>query len=110
MSLYSVPSACVYNSGMLSKQFTILNATRQGCPLSPIILALIIEPLAISIRENADFEGIQLNSPSHKISLLSDDVIMMISKPMTSLPHVVDALHNFSLISYYKVNETKSLI
>lgn len=52
MSLYSNPTAQVYTSSLLSDPFLLSNGTRQGCPLSPIIFSLIIEPLAQSIRSN----------------------------------------------------------
>lgn len=46
MSLYTNPTARVYSSSLLSDPFTLSNVTRQGCPLSPIIFSLVIEPLA----------------------------------------------------------------
>lgn len=78
LALYSTPSAQVSTLGVLSKLATIANSTRQGCPLSPIIFALVMEPLVVTIRTTSGVESIPDNGLQHKISLLADDVILML--------------------------------
>lgn len=110
LALYSKPSAQVLTSGKLSKPFNITNGTRQGCPLSPLIFNLLMEPLAIYIRTHPDITGFPISNSIHKISLFADDIIMILTNVETSLASVHEALDMFNKISYYKVNENKSYI
>lgn len=50
--LYSLPKAQVKIQGHLSDPLPITQGTRQGCPLSSLLLAIAIETLAIAIRGN----------------------------------------------------------
>lgn len=95
---------------MLSKPFGISNGTCQGCPLSPIIFALLMEPLASTIRTDQRVSGISCNGIDHKISLVTDDIILVISNPNQSLQAIQEILHQFSSVSFYKLNACKSLI
>lgn len=109
-SLYSNPSARVLTEGMLSKTFGISNATRQSCPLSPIIFALLMEPLASKISTDQGISGISCNGTDQKISLSTYDIIRMVSNPNLSLQAIQETLHQFSSVSFYKLDINKSLI
>lgn len=109
-SLYTSPSASVFTSGFFSDPFPITNGTRQGCPLSPLIFALIMEPLAETIRCSSKISGIVIQKTEHKISLYADDVLLICSNPLRSIPELLAILDNFSQISYYKLNALKSSI
>lgn len=73
LALYTSPSARMYTSGMLSKPFGITNGTRQGCPLSRLILNLLMELLAASIRQSPEIQGFMINNKKHVISLFVDE-------------------------------------
>lgn len=51
-ALYYKPLACVKTNGTVSPSFELTRSTRQGCPVSPIIFILALEPLACAIRPN----------------------------------------------------------
>lgn len=107
MALYSMPSAQVNASGLLSKPFTISNGTRQGCPLS---FNLMIEPLAEAIGSHPGITGFNFLNSTHKINLFADDIILLVTNPKSSLPQIFKNFSQFSHISYYKMNAAKLLI
>uniref|UniRef100_A0A8C5LMS8 Reverse transcriptase domain-containing protein n=1 Tax=Leptobrachium leishanense TaxID=445787 RepID=A0A8C5LMS8_9ANUR len=109
-ALYSAPTARIRVNGALTPSFPIRNGTRQGCPLSPLLFALALEPLLISIRANPSIPGIQGLSSQHKISVYADDLMLFLSDPELSLPAVISELHAFGKISGLAINEDKSEI
>lgn len=113
MSLYTSPSASVFTSGFLSSPFTISNGTRQGCPLSPLVFALCVEPLAAYIRTSPDISGITVGSLEHKIGLYANNIILICTSPEKSLSALLQILEEYSSIFYYiyyKLNKSKSSI
>ena len=82
--LYDKPRARVSTNGTVSGSFTIGCGTRQGCPLSPLIFALILEPLAQQIREDPNIMGISIRNPTHKFALYADDILLFLTNPETS--------------------------
>ncbi|XP_069506374.1 uncharacterized protein [Ambystoma mexicanum] len=48
--LYNNTSASVLTNGLISDPFELHRGTRQGCPLSPLLFILSMEPLAVSLR------------------------------------------------------------
>uniref|UniRef100_A0A3B1IK57 Reverse transcriptase domain-containing protein n=1 Tax=Astyanax mexicanus TaxID=7994 RepID=A0A3B1IK57_ASTMX len=106
--LYTEPTASVQTNGINSSPFLLNRGTRQGCPLSPLLFNLAIEPLAIWLRSLSQFKGIIRYGLEHKLSLYADDLLLYISDPSTSLPPVLETLAQFGRISGYKLNLQKS--
>lgn len=79
-------------------------------PLSLSIFNLMIEPLAESIRPHPHISGFKFNCRLHTMNLFSDDVILILTKPLTFLSFAHQVLQEFNELSYYKVNFSKSLI
>ena len=59
------------------KAFPLRSGTRQGCPLSPLLFNLVLEVLAMAIREEKEIKGIQVGKEV-KLSLFADDMILYI--------------------------------
>uniref|UniRef100_A0A803K0Y7 Reverse transcriptase domain-containing protein n=1 Tax=Xenopus tropicalis TaxID=8364 RepID=A0A803K0Y7_XENTR len=106
--LYTKPTAQVTIMGTHSDRIEIRGGTRQGCPMSPLIFALSLEPLAHAIRQNSNIKGFQVGPTEYKISLFADDILLTLSSPQTSLPNLITTLEKFQSTTGYKINPTKS--
>ncbi|KAF7642893.1 hypothetical protein LDENG_00249020 [Lucifuga dentata] len=93
-----------------SSSFPLQHGTRQGCPLSPLLFTIAIEPLAIWLHGEAGFEGITRIGSVHKLSFYADDLLLYISYPVSSIPVVLWILDQFCKLSGYKLNLQKSEI
>uniref|UniRef100_A0A8C6S6I3 Reverse transcriptase domain-containing protein n=1 Tax=Neogobius melanostomus TaxID=47308 RepID=A0A8C6S6I3_9GOBI len=70
-ALYNEPMARIKTNGMISHPFQLFRSTRQGCPASPSLFILALEPLA-SIQKQLKITGISLPScPISNNSLLT---------------------------------------
>ena len=81
-ALYNIPVATVKVSGLISKPFLLHRGTRQGCPLSPLIFVLALEPLACTIRKHANITGMRLFS-GYQINWSKSEAIPLNSKPFS---------------------------
>ncbi len=106
--LYATPRASVRSNNIISDPFLLCRGTRQGCPLSPLLFAIAIEPLAIALRTDSEIQGIFRGGIEQKVSLYADDLILFLSNPLVSIPRVLLILDSFSIFSGYKLNFSKS--
>uniref|UniRef100_A0A8C5PNR0 E3 ubiquitin-protein ligase RNF10 n=1 Tax=Leptobrachium leishanense TaxID=445787 RepID=A0A8C5PNR0_9ANUR len=107
-ALYTNPSARIRVNGALSAPIPICNGTRQGCPLSPLLFALYLEPLLEAVRSTDSITGIQGTSTHHVVSAYADDLLFMLTNADTSLPAVTKVLLDFGEVSGFRVNMDKS--
>ncbi len=106
--LYYSPKASVVTNGRKSPPFQLHRGTRQGCPLSPLLFALVLEPLAIAIRQNNNIVGIKAGGIEHKLLLYTDDILLLCRRPSATIPHILTLIDSFLGVSGYKINWNKS--
>lgn len=93
---------------LILRYITISRGTRQGCPLSPLLFALSLEPLAQVIRLTHD--PITIYNTKHHLSLYTDDVLIYVKNISTQLPDLLNTFVKFGDISGYKINWSKSAL
>uniref|UniRef100_A0A8C5QZ99 Reverse transcriptase domain-containing protein n=1 Tax=Leptobrachium leishanense TaxID=445787 RepID=A0A8C5QZ99_9ANUR len=107
-ALYEKPRAQVKLPGASRTPFTISNGTRQGCPLSPILFVLALEPLLSRIRHSPNIRGVPLGSQMFTVSAYADDILLSLTDPLHSMQHLHDLLTTYGAVSGFRVNLSKS--
>ncbi len=107
-TLYHSPAASVITGNIISPSFPLQRGTRQGCPLSPLLFCLSLEPLAQAIRKSE--VSIKIHDHNHCISLYADDIILFLDHFDVSVSSVIKEFDNFSSLSGYKINWSKSAL
>ena len=59
-AIHNKPTANIILNGEKLKAFPLRSGTRQGCPLSPLLFNIVLEVLAIAIREEKGIKGTQV--------------------------------------------------
>lgn len=107
--LYTDPTARVRTGKYISAHYNIQRGTRQGCPLSPLLFVLTLEPLAIALRRSAEHLGIPIQGTPHLISIYADDILLYLrdlTADNSPLPAIFTA---FKRISGLAINQNKSV-
>ena len=68
---YDKPTVNIILNGEKLKVFPIRSGTRKGCPLSPLLSNIVLEVLAIAVREEKEIKGIQIRKEEVKLSLFA---------------------------------------
>ena len=84
-SIYDKPMTNIILNGEKLKLFFLRSGTRQGCPLSPLLVNIVLKVLAMAIREEKEIKGIQIGKEELKLSLFADDMLLYIEKPTETI-------------------------
>ncbi len=96
-TLYHSPAASVITGNIISPSFPLQRGTRQGCPLSPLLFCLSLEPLAQAIRKSE--VSIKIHDHNHSLDHFDG-----------SVSSIIKEFDNFSSLSGYKINWNKSAL
>ncbi len=75
--------------------------------MSPLLFALVIEPLAELIRTTSAIRGFHVKGTVDTISLYADDVLLYLVAIDTAIPCLLECLQQFGHTSGFKVNLSK---
>ena len=59
-AIYDKPTVNIILSGQKLEAFPLKTDTRQGCPLSPLLVNIVLEVLAMAIRQEKEIKDIQI--------------------------------------------------
>ena len=107
-SIYLKPSVSIICNGDKLEAFPIRSGVKQGCPLSPLLFNIVLETLAVAIREEKEIEGIKIGNEDTKLSLFEYDMMVYLENPRESTKKLVEIINNFSKVAGYKINAHKS--
>jgi len=92
-AICSKPVANIKLNGEKSEVIPLNSRTRQGCPLSPYLLNIVIEALGRAIRQQKEVKGMQIGKKEVKISLFADDMIIYLSDPNNSTRELLQLIN-----------------
>lgn len=70
------PTALLKIKNFTSDLIHLEKGARQGCPLSPLVFALVVEPLVGKMGANNNIAGVTIGKTEHKIGLYADNTIL----------------------------------
>ena len=70
---------------------------------------MVLEALAIAIKEEKVIKGIQIGKAEVKLSLFADDIILYIENPKDATRKLLELINEYSKVAGYKINTEKSL-
>ena len=107
-AIHDKPIGNIILNGEKLKAFPLRSGTRQGCPFSPLLFNIVLEVLAIAIREEKEIKGIHIGEEV-KLSLFADAMILYKENPKDSIRKLLELISEFSKVLRYKINTQKSL-
>ena len=106
-TFYNNISSCVFNNGFSTPPFNVKRGVRQGDPLSPSLFIIVLELLALSIRNNDQIKGIEVGGSEIKLVTFADDMTSFV-RDKFSHRTLFDTIDLFSTYSGLKVNHDKT--
>jgi hypothetical protein len=84
-AVYDKTTANIILNSEKLKPFPLKLGMRQGCPLFPLLVNIVLEILVRAIRQEEEIKGIQIGKEAVKISLFVDDMILYLKDPKNFL-------------------------
>ena len=108
-AIYDKHTANIILNGEKLKAFPLKLRTEQGCSLSPVLFNIVLEILAMAVREENEIKGIQIGKEKIKLSLFAGDMILYVDNPKDAIRKLLKLINEFGKVAGYKINAQKSL-
>ena len=109
-TLYNNPCAKIKNNGYLSETFNLQRGVRQGCPVSALLFILVVEVLALNIKNDNSIKGIQIRTKQGlketKVGQFADDAFLALDDHI-SIQRAMVKIEQFSDVAGPELNIDK---
>ena len=108
--LHASPGVMVKVNGVRSDPFTLTRSIRQGCPLSPILYILALEPFLCKLKANPVLRGLTLPGSSKvaRYTEYADDVSVLVTSS-AEVEEVNKEITRYEAVEGAKINREKSV-
>lgn len=100
--LYRDLYALINLEGHHSEKINLHRGVSQGCPLSPLLFTLALEPFVTRIHHNNNVKGFHVGKEKTKVALYADDVVLFMENPLTSIIEFGSTKKLFGTVSGYR--------
>ena len=108
--LYASPGIMVAVNGVRSEPFTLTRSIRQGCPLSPMLYILALEPFLRKLKANPVLHSLTLPGSSEvaRYTAYADDVSVLVTSS-AEVEEVSKEIGRYEAVTGAKINREKSV-
>ena len=107
--LYTGPVSTVMNNDFWGDWIKLERSTRQGCPSSAPIFAIIIELLGISIRSDVRLEGLETENFTYLLGQYADDLWVVLQPEESNMNRLLEIMESFCTFAGLNVNYNKTV-
>ena len=95
---YNNISSSITNNGFSTPSFNLKRGVRQGDPLSPSLFIIVLELLAISVRNDNQIRGIKVDGNELKLVISADDMTSFVRDRRSHLTlfNTIDLFSSYS--------------
>ena len=93
-AIYDKPTASIILNGQKLQAFHLRSGTRQWYSLSPLLFNIVLEVLAIAMKQEECIKGIQIGKEEVKLSLFASDMILYIENPKDSTKKLLELINS----------------
>jgi hypothetical protein len=108
-AIYDKPTTKIILNGEKLKPFPLKSGKIQGWPLTLLLLNIVLEFLARTIRQEEEIKRIQTGKETIKISLFANSMILYLKDQKNSTQKLLDTINNHRKVAGLKINLQKSL-
>ena len=108
--IYTKPVATVLNNSYFSPYFKVSHSVKQGGPCSAYFFLLIVEVLAIELRQNSRIQGLRFGKIQRILGQFADNMDLYLWGQEATINEALQTITHFEKRSGFKVSYEKTTL